>query len=131
MKVHITGGKGFLGRHVADVLSGSCSVEISDIDTLDVRDLDSTVAALRASTPDLVCHLAGLTGAGASDHSPHEFFEVNSVGTLSVLEACRLANVRKLVFMSSLTVHGSSEAAATAQSVAGRAPAPSEHPALS
>ena len=108
MKVHITGGKGFLGRYVAEALGGGFEVEISDVDTLDVVDRAATVELLGASAPDVVCHLAGLTGAGASLREPRTFFETNCVGTLNVLEACRSAKIGGLVFLSSLTVHGQS-----------------------
>lgn len=108
MKVHITGGKGFLGRYVAEALGDGFEVEISDVDTLDVVDRAATVELLGASAPDVVCHLAGLTGAGASLREPRTFFETNCVGTLNVLEACRSAKIGGLVFLSSLTVHGQS-----------------------
>jgi len=98
-----------LGQYVANALSSSYEVEVSDIDTVDVTDLKSVLDGLRASSPDIVCHLAGLTGAPASTQNPHKFFSTNSVGTLNVLEACRIAQITKLVFMSTLTVHGDSE----------------------
>lgn len=105
VKVHVTGGKGFLGRYIVDALGG-CEVEVSDVDTLDVCDHEATLARIGASKPDVVCHLAGLTGAGASLRDPARFFEVNCGGTWSVLEACRRAEVPGFVFLSSLTVHG-------------------------
>jgi UDP-glucose 4-epimerase len=107
VKVHVTGGKGFLGRYIAEALaSASFEVEISDVDTLDVVDLAATVARMQSSKPDVVCHLAGLTGAGDSLKNPQRFFEVNCGGTVNVLEACRRAEVPGFVFLSSLTVHG-------------------------
>ena len=109
LKVHITGGKGFLGKYVVDALAGDAfEVEVSDVDTLDVTDADAVVARLQADKPDVVCHLAGLTGANASLEAPQRFFEVNCAGTWNVLEACRRAEVRGFVFLSSLTVHGQS-----------------------
>ena len=109
-KVHRTGGKGFLARDAAESLerSGVWEVESSDVDTLDVTDAGAVAAAFAASKPDVVCHLAGLTGAGASLEQPQRFFDVNLGGTVNVLEACRTAGVRGFVFLSSLTVHGQS-----------------------
>lgn len=107
VKVHVTGGKGFLGRYIAEALTrASFDVEISDVDTLDVVDLAATVERMQSSKPDVVCHLAGLTGAGDSLKDPQRFFEVNCGGTVNVLEACRRAEVPGFVFLSSLTVHG-------------------------
>lgn len=109
MKVHITGGKGFLGPYVAGALAPEHEVEITDLDGLDVMDLDAAAAHLAKSKPDVVVHLAGLTGAEGSLRQPYEFFRVNSFGTLNVMEACRRAGVDKVVFMSTLTVHGATE----------------------
>lgn len=105
VKVHITGGKGFLGQYIAQSLQGH-EVEISDVDTIDVTNQQAVIDQFAATKPQVVCHLAGLTGANPSLENPRKFFEVNLVGTLNVLEACRLAGVSGFVFMSSLTVHG-------------------------
>lgn len=105
LKVHITGGKGFLGAYSAAALSDH-EVELSDVDTLDVTDQAACIEAIQASKPDVVCHLAGLTGANPSLADPRQFFEVGCTGTMNVLEACRLAEVSGFVFLSSLTVHG-------------------------
>jgi nucleoside-diphosphate-sugar epimerase len=107
-RVHLTGGKGFLGRYAAAALAGGWQVEVSDVDTLDVTDAPALARAFAASKPDVVCHLAGLTGANASLADPARFFRVNLGGTLNALEACRKAQVGGFVFLSSLTVHGQS-----------------------
>lgn len=108
LKVHVTGGKGFLGRYIAEALGGH-EVDVSDVDTLDVTDREAVAARLRASPPAVVVHLAGLTGAEASLRDPAGFFAVNFGGTVNVLEACRLVKVPGLVFLSSLTVHGQTD----------------------
>ena len=108
MKVHLTGGKGFLGQYAVKELT-SYEVEISDIDTLDVTDLQATIDHFAASKPDIVVHLAGLTGANKSIENPWKFFDVGCTGTLNVLEACRRAEIPGFVFLSSLTVHGQTE----------------------
>jgi len=105
LKVHITGGKGFLGAYSAEAMS-DYEVEISDVDTLDVTDQAAVIERMRESKPDVVCHLAGLTGANPSLREPRKFFEVGCTGTINVLEACRQAEVGGFVFLSSLTVHG-------------------------
>ena len=83
-------------------------MQVSDVDTLDITDREATLALLRDAAPDVVCHLAGLTGANDSLKDPRRFYEVNCDGTLNVLEACRQAEIGGFVFMSSLTVHGQS-----------------------
>jgi len=109
VKVHVTGGRGFLGRYVTEALEAAYAVEVSDIETLDVNDYEKTAATLAASAPAAVCHVAGVTGAERSLRSPHEFFRTNCFGTLNVLEACRVAGIPRLVFLSSITVHGATD----------------------
>lgn len=121
-KIHLTGGKGFLGKYAAEAL-GRYEVEISDVDTLDVTDRAATLEVLSSSRPDVVVHLAGLTGAGASLDDPGRFYDVNLGGTVNVLEACRKAEIGGFVFLSSLTVHGQ-----TAEPVREDSPFAPRHP---
>lgn len=55
------------------------------------EDLHSVCAALAISTPDEIYHLSGLSSVGLSFDQPIETFESTAVGTLNILEACRLA----------------------------------------
>ncbi|MEM7204416.1 MAG: NAD(P)-dependent oxidoreductase [Planctomycetota bacterium] len=109
LKVHVTGGEGFLGRYIIDAMGEGYELDVTDVSSLDVTDQAATTKRLAAAKPDVVCHLAGLTGAGASLEDPRRFFEVNLTGTVNVLEACRQAGVGGFVFLSSLTVHGQTE----------------------
>ncbi len=115
MKIHITGADGFLGQYVRETLDDEHDLDLSDVATLDVTDPQATLDGISPDT-DLVCHLAGLTGAAESTRSPRRFFEVNTTGTLNVLEACRQHGIGRTVFMSTLTVHGESEKPVTEDS---------------
>jgi nucleoside-diphosphate-sugar epimerase len=108
MRVHVTGARGFLGREVLRRLPSNVQTEVSDVDTLNIVDRDAVLPALKKSLPDVVIHLAALKGNQPSKDNPGRFFEVNTRGTLNLLDACRALGVRRLVFMSSLTVHGRS-----------------------
>jgi nucleoside-diphosphate-sugar epimerase len=116
MKIHITGGRGFLGRWIVPLLREAHEVEVSDRDTMDVTNLDRVRAVLADTRPDLVIHLAALCGAAPSRERPPEFFAVNAQGTVNVLEACRRVGVGRFLLASSLTVHGSGEDARTEDS---------------
>lgn len=107
MKIHLTGGHGFLGRWIVPLLREAHEVEVSDRDSMDVTDFERVCATLSASRPDAVIHLAALCGAKPSRERPHEFFAVNAQGAVHVLEACRRAGVPRFLLASSLTVHGS------------------------
>ena len=109
MKIHITGGHGFLGRWIVPLLREAHEVEVTDRESMDVTDLNRVCAALSASRPDMVIHLAALCGARPSRERPPEFFAVNAQGTVNVLEACRRVGVPRFLLASSLTVHGCGE----------------------
>ncbi|HEX7500265.1 MAG TPA: CDP-glucose 4,6-dehydratase, partial [Polyangia bacterium] len=55
----------------------------------DIRDGERLVQAMRACTPDVVLHLAAQPLVRASYEQPRETFDVNVVGTASVLDAVR------------------------------------------
>jgi UDP-glucose 4-epimerase len=109
MKILVTGGKGVLGRYLVPVLRRHHEVVVTDREEMDVRDFEAVGSVIGAVGPDLVCHLAALCGAEPSRDNPPEFYAVNTQGTVHVLEACRRAGVRRFLFTSSLTVHGSGE----------------------
>jgi CDP-glucose 4,6-dehydratase len=55
----------------------------------DIRDADELQAAMRAADPDLVLHLAAQSVVRESYAIPRETFEINAIGTASVLDAVR------------------------------------------
>src|SRR5581483_6662448 len=65
---------------------------------------------LRADQPldqtGVVVHLAALAGVRPSIAQPKRYQRVNIEDTLNVLEACRDAGVKRLVFASSSSVYG-------------------------
>lgn len=108
MNIVVVGGRGFIGRPLVEKLKQNHEVETWDLPDVDIRFPDSFSERLKNIRPDAVIHLAGLLGNVSSDNV-REIFETNFGGTLNVLEACRRAGVKKFVFASSLTVHGSND----------------------
>src|ERR1041385_878246 len=72
---------------------------------LDVTDAEATDLLLARVKPDLVFHLAAILSA-RGEKDPRLAYDVNQTGTWNVLEACRKANVGRLVFTSSIAVFG-------------------------
>ena len=72
--------------------------------TADIRDLSALVAAMRDHKVQTVVHTAGLIGDSVS-RPLYGGLEVNVAGTINVLEAVRLARVRRLVHISSFAVY--------------------------
>ena len=124
MKYIITGGAGFIGSNLAEILSRDHEVAI--IDNLatgrmeNIQDLveNRTVAFIRGDIDDApllqelfhdvdgVFHQAALPSVQRSVKNPMATHEANVTGTLNVLLAARDASVRKVVMASSSSVYG-------------------------
>lgn len=70
----------------------------------DILDLPALLHAIVSHRVDTVVHTAGLVGAKVAD-APYTGVRINVMGTINVLEAVRLAGVRRLVHISSLSVY--------------------------
>jgi nucleoside-diphosphate-sugar epimerase len=106
MLFHVTGARGLVGQAVTSGLAELGDVHVTDVEDMDVTDLEAVRATLASRPPDVVVHLAGLKGNLPSREQPLKFIDVNTNGTVNLLEASRLLGVKHFVFFSSLTVHG-------------------------
>jgi UDP-glucose 4-epimerase len=107
-KIHVTGSRGFLGRHVMQALADIGDVVGTDVQDLNIADGSKVRAYFKKNSADIIVHLAALKGNLQSWEKPGEFLNVNTMGTLHLLEAARAMHAKRFVFMSSLTVHGPS-----------------------
>jgi GDP-4-dehydro-6-deoxy-D-mannose reductase len=107
VRAFVTGGNGFVGTWlVAHLEEQGDSVVAVDHD-VDVRDGAAVRAAVHDAAPDAVYHLAALTHVGRSWQGPEEVLQVNTVGTLHVLQAAQaLAVPPRLLLVSSAEVYG-------------------------
>ncbi|MBI1388562.1 MAG: NAD-dependent epimerase/dehydratase family protein [bacterium] len=116
MKIVVIGGSGFLGSHVADRLSKQGhEVVVYDLtpspylrpdqkmETGDILDEKSMAQVVDGA--DVVYHFAGVADIGESAEQPVKTIQHNVMGTTFVLEACRLASVKRFVFSSSIYVY--------------------------
>src|SRR5215467_5807746 len=121
MKILLTGAGGQIGHDLIGALvAGGHEVVSTDLaprppshahaggeswQRLDVTDAAATVALMMELKPDLVFHLAAILSA-RGEQDPRLAYDVNQTGTWNVLEACRRAKVKRLVFTSSIAVFG-------------------------
>ena len=120
MRVLITGGAGFIGRHIAEHFH----------DRAEVRVLDNLCSGLKSNLPGWGCqlivgsildrdlvkevmkgvhfvfHLAAMVSVQESVQKPNDCAEINTVGTAIVLEEAARARVKKLIFSSSASIYG-------------------------
>lgn len=72
----------------------------------DIGDFDRLVEVFRTYKPGIVLHLAAQPGIAYSTSKPLAYVRANLVGTMNVLEACRLHEVEHLAYASSSSVYG-------------------------
>jgi len=125
MKGLITGGSGFIGSHLADLLIklGHDVVVVDNLSNgrldniqhlldhenfkfheLDVINLDSIKPIFE--DVDWVFHLAGMADIVPSIENPKAYYDCNVTGTFNVLESSRAAGVKKIVYAASSSSYG-------------------------
>jgi GDP-4-dehydro-6-deoxy-D-mannose reductase len=106
--VLVTGGHGFAGRHLLDVLRDQGEeVSAPGRTELDLLDADAVLAAVRTQAPATIFHLAALASVGRSWEAPGATIDANVRMTLNVLEAVRIeAPAAAVVLAGSGEVYG-------------------------
>jgi GDP-4-dehydro-6-deoxy-D-mannose reductase len=103
----VTGGSGFVGRHLVALLDGVIAPSRDELDLLDGESVRRSVAA---AAPERVFHLAALASVGRSWEDPHATLRDNLDMTLNLLDAVRAeAPDAAVVFASSGEVYGPPE----------------------
>jgi nucleoside-diphosphate-sugar epimerase len=126
MHVLVTGGCGFIGSHLvkALVLLGAQVTVIDNLSTGLRKNIDDIVDQITFVEGDItnfdtcrtyaegkhvIFHLAAHISVPKSMIEPHECHRINTLGTLNMLEAARLAQVKRFVFSSTSAVYGTHE----------------------
>ncbi|MTI53397.1 NAD-dependent epimerase/dehydratase family protein [Geosporobacter ferrireducens] len=121
MKVLITGGAGFIGSHIADLLIAQ-EFQVVIVDNLstgkveninksavfypmDIRS-DSLQEVFEKEKPEFVIHHAAQIDVQTSIKQPKLDGEVNILGTVNVLENCIQHGVKKIIYPSSAAIYG-------------------------
>ena len=122
----LTGGAGYIGAHVTRALidSGRPVVVLDDLSSglarkvpagvpheqIDVCDRAAVADALRRHEVTGVVHLAAKKAVGESVERPHFYYRQNVEGAMALTEAMAEVGVRRLVYSSSASVYGPTDA---------------------
>ncbi|MFO1514916.1 MAG: NAD-dependent epimerase/dehydratase family protein [Verrucomicrobiota bacterium] len=120
MKVLVTGGAGFIGSHIVEHFQGRADVRVLDNlrsgykhnltsfqhEFIEASILDREAVRRAMQGVDYVFHLAAMISVPESMAKPIECNELNTTGTLVMLEEATKAGVKKLVLSSSAAIYG-------------------------
>jgi len=115
VKVFVTGATGFIGNHLSKrlvaenhqvICAGRSLSKLKDISgrakllTLDIKDPVAIKKILLIEKPDIVFHCAALVDNASLD----KLMLINAEGTRNVMEGCLDNNIRKVIYLSSISV---------------------------
>jgi UDP-glucuronate 4-epimerase len=131
----ITGGAGFIGSHLTGELLEK-DYEVICLDNFDpfydlwikennvnefssnnsytlirgdIRDVSTLDSIFEKHQIDLVIHLAAKAGIRPSLLNPKEYFDVNVMGTLNILDSMKAHRIERLIFASSSSIYGNNK----------------------
>lgn len=121
MKVLVTGGAGFIGSNIVDLLIEK-KYEVCIVDSLihgkraninpkakfyemDIRNSE-IIEVFRNEKPDYVIHNAAQISVSSSVKDPINDASVNIIGTLNILEAAKEVKVKKIIYPASAAIFG-------------------------
>jgi UDP-glucose 4-epimerase len=120
MRVLVTGGAGFIGSHIVQHFDGKADIRVLDslrtgylenIQGIDLEFIEGSItdrALVKRAVQgvDFIFHLAAMISVPESMEKPLECVEINTQGTLKVLQEAAEAGVKKLCFSSSAANYG-------------------------
>lgn len=122
MRVLVTGGAGYIGSHAVKMLieAGHRVVAVDNLTRghssavhraarfvrLDLHETARLAQVLHEDRIECVMHFAALAYVGESVTRPLDYYQNNTAGTLSLLQAMREAGVSRIVFSSTCATYG-------------------------
>jgi len=120
VRVLVTGGAGFIGSHIVEHFQGTAEVRVLDNlrsgfkhnlagfkhEFIEGSISDRQAVRRAMAGVDFVFHLAAMISVPESMQNPTDCNEINTAGTLIVLEEAAQAKVKKLVFSGSAAIYG-------------------------
>ncbi len=120
MRILVTGGAGFIGSHIVEHFQDQAEIRVLDnlrsgyehnlapfeVEFIRGSILDEEILERALAGVDYVFHLAAMISVPESMHQPIECVNINTIGTLKVLEAAARAKVKKLCLSTSAAIYG-------------------------
>lgn len=124
MKCLVTGGAGFIGSNLADkLLNDGHEVIVIDNESADshdkfywnekaynykydICDYNKCSEIFEKHKPEIVFHVAAEARIQPCINNPLKAIETNVIGTGTILEMCRLHNVKRLIYSSTSSAYG-------------------------
>jgi UDP-glucose-4-epimerase GalE len=121
MKVLVTGGAGFIGSHACKALQAAghepvvvdnlrtghrWAVKYGPLEHCDILETGRLSEIMKTYQIEAVMHFAALAYVGESIRHPDIYYRTNVIGTISLLDAMRAADVGKIIFSSTCATFG-------------------------
>ena len=107
-KVIVTGGAGFLGKSVVDLLKkkGCTKIFVPRSKKYDLRRTSVIKRMLEEHNPDIVIHLAAVVGGiGANKENPGKFYYDNLIMGTQLIDQARCFDVKKFVAIGTICAY--------------------------
>lgn len=114
-RILITGASGFLGKNLTKVLKSTgdilCLTSFSAKDDagylpLDLLKPETLTKKITEFRPDIIYHLGALVDLSRDYNIGKNCLEINTIGTLNLLEAVRHSNLKHFIFASTEEIYG-------------------------
>ena len=119
----ITGGAGYIGSHIAELLVKNKSNKVFILDNLvtghkklinkkakfikaDIKDKKKLSKIIKEYKIDAIIHLAAYLNVSEAEKNKKKYYTNNVIGTKNLIEACNKTNVKNIIFSSSCSVYG-------------------------
>jgi len=125
MTILVSGGAGFIGGHIVDayIKNGHRVAVIDNFSTgfkknlnkkarfykVDIRNIKLLKNVFQKERPEIVNHHAAVVEAAKSFKNADLVYKVNILGTVNVLAAAGISNVKKIIFASSGAIYGNAK----------------------
>ena len=123
MNILITGGAGYIGSHVTELLIKKKSNNVFILDNLstgykilvnkkskfykgDIKNLKYIKKLIKNLNIDTIIHLAASLNINEAEKNKKKYYNNNIVGTKNLLLSCRNTQVKNIIFSSSCAIYG-------------------------